>query len=813
MRVYPTGNLPPLADANTRLRLPAERGSWIWHPRKEPRETAVLRFRLRFRLESAARAVLHVTADQRFQLRCDGQDLSFGPDRCDIEHWTVQTLAADWGAGEHELEALVWYHTPVEKLGERVGPPMAQMSWRGGFLLFAEEVGGVSLATGTAPWTVEDLTEAVTFRLPVLPGYHDVGPEYAFELGRWHAAEAVPVATVLGPLVENPHGVRRPGWCLHPATLAEQRRETWRGGRVRACREGTDEVPWREVVGPEFVAFAEWLRGEQAITVPPGSALTLLWDLEDYVCGYPCMRHSGGAGASIAWAWAESLYEESSPEQVRYGSSKGRRNEIAGKVFVGIEDRWRPAGGAEQRDLPSLWWRCGRYVRLRIETGAEPLTLWPPSVVTTGYPLDRVGEWSSSDTGWDGLMPLFERSLRRAAHEVWVDTPYYEQLGYVGDNVMMALQNYAWFDDARLSRRAVEVFDWSRAGGGGMVAERYPSGWRQESATFALLWVGMVRDFACWRDDAEFVRARLAGVRGLLAEFDALTDERGLLRRVPGWPFVDWVPEWTEGCGPGVRESDSSIVNLHHVLALQAAAQLEEAVGRSSAAEAYRRQASEVFDAVIERYWDDETKALLDTPGCRLLSEHAQAFALRTGLLDAERARACLGLLRNPPAGTARASIYASFQVLDALYLHGEGDEFHRRLTWWRGLGDVGVMCTPEAPEPTRSDSHAWGSHPAWHSLASVAGVRPAAPFFSRVRIAPCLGNLTELRCAVSHPRGRIELHLVRDPATEALAAELRTPVGIEVTFEWKGVIRQLPTSRGELLRLRFDGSGGVSGG
>lgn len=775
----------------------------------------MLRFRLRFSLEHAARAVLHVTADQRFQLRCDGRDLSIGPDRCDVEHWTVQTLSEEFAAGEHEFEALVWYHAPVERLGDEVGPPMAQMSWRGGFLLLAEKLNGagVGLSTGTAAWVVEDLTASLTCRRPKLPVYHDVGPEYEFDLSCWFGGVAVPAVVVRPPLAENPHGVRQPGWCLYPATLAEQRREEWRGGRVRACRDGRGEEPWVEEATAERATFDAWLRGEAPITVPAGCAVTLFWDLEDYVCGYPRMRQSGGAGAKISWAWSESLYEEQSPGAVNGRSQKGCLHEIAGKVFLGFEDRWHPAGATREHELPALWWRCGRYVRLRVETGAEPLTLWPPRVLTTGYPLDKVGEWASSDAEWDGLMPLFERSLRRAAHELWVDTPYYEQLGYVGDNVLMALHNYAWFGDARLSRRAIEVFDWSRAGGGGLVAERYPSGGRQESSTFALLWVGMVRDHAWWRDEPAFVRARLAGVRGLLAEFDAMTGEDGLLRHVPGWPFVDWVPEWREGCGPGVREGDSSIVNLHHVLALQAAAQLETAVGKPEAAAIYQSQARRVFDAVIARYWDAGRQALLDTPGCAALSEHAQAFALKTGLLDETRARSCIAVLRSAPEGTARASIYGSFQVLEAFYLRREEDDLQHRMEWWKDLKTLGVMCTPEAPEPTRSDAHAWGAHPAWHSLASIAGIRPAAPFFERVRIAPCLGTLTEVRCAVAHPRGKIELHLTRDPGTHALVAELRLPAGLAGSIEWRGGVCELVADNGELRRVAFDGRGGAVAG
>lgn len=791
-----------IADGNTRVRHPAERGAWIWHPDKEARETAVLRFRLRFQLRSAASALLHVSADQRFQLRCDGRDLSFGPDRGDVDHWTVQSLAVELAAGEHELEALVWYLAPVARLGEGVAPPMAQMTWRGGFLLVGEGLSDPGVDSGAAPWVVEDLTPAVTMRRPALPGYHDIGPEFEFDVARWRGAEAVPAAVIVPPLVGNPHGVRRPGWCLFPADIPEQRREEWRGGRIRAVRPGLEERPWQEsgAPSPDAVKWTAWLRGEQAITVPPRSRITLLWDMEDYVCGYPNLRLEGGAGGRVGWAWSEGLYEEERAERVRDGAHKGHRDVIAGKVFVGIEDRWGSRASFEGA-VPALWWRSGRYVRLRIETEGEALALHPPRVLTTGYPLERVGSWSSSEPRWDALMPVFERSLRRAAHELWVDTPYYEQLGYVGDNVLMALHNYAWFGDARLSRRALELFDWSRAGGGGLVAERYPSSWRQESATFSLLWPGMVRDYAWWRDDKDFVRARLPGVRTVLAEFDAMTDGRGLLGRVPGWPFVDWAREWNEGCGPGVREGDSSIVNLHHVLALQAAAQIESAVGRAEFADVYGRQARHVFDAILERYWDGGLGALLDTRGGAgaVLSEHAQALALRTGLLDATRTRSCLAFLRSPRPGVVRASIYGAFQVLDALYRNGDEAEFHRRLEVWNGLRDAGLLCTPEQPEPTRSDAHAWGAHPAWHSLASIAGVRPAAPFFSQVKIAPCLGALTEVRCAVAHPAGSIRVHLVLEPGTQTLTAEVALPSGVSGILEWHGM--SSPLAPGENLR------------
>jgi alpha-L-rhamnosidase len=775
-----------LADGNALLRHTAEQAAWIWHPDKSARETAVLRFRLPFIVQEETLALLHVTADQRFQLRCDGRDVSFGPDRCDLEHWTVQSVEFLLTAGEHELEALVWYIAEPEGTASRSTaepqalfptPPMAQMTWRGGFLLHADRELMSLLSTGTASWVVEDLTDAVGMNRPTLRHYNDVGPSFAFDLARWFPKGAELATVVVPALVPNHYGVRRPGWCLTSANLPEQRREAWTGGRIRAFRASVHEGPIcpEEMLSPIRAVWQALLTKGAAVTIPPHSQWTILWDTETYVCGYPLMKAEGGEGSVLEWSWAEALYQESNLERVDEKSSKGHRDEIEGKIFLGLEDRWR-IGPERSTETPALWWRSGRYIRLRLKTAEAPLVLNYLGVITTGYPLDLQGRWMSSDPSWDRLMPLFERSYRSAAHEHWTDSPYYEQLCYVGDNLLHALGNYAWFGDARLSRRSIELFEWSRRASG-LISERYPSSWRQESSTYSLLWPLMVRNYAWWRDDVAFTKVMLPGLRSVLAEFDGLAHADGLLHEVPGWSFVDWVPEWDNGYAPGVREGDSSVVNLLWVLALQASAQVEEAYGDPVLSQRCLQTARRVFARVLDRFWDADRALLLDTksPGCA--SEHAQMFALLTGLLEEKKSHACLAALRKRE-GLAVATISASFFLLDALYLHREEAEFHRRLDFWRTLPDHGFIVTPEGPEPSRSDCHAWGAHPAWHTLASIAGIRPAAPGFARVTIAPLPGPLDHFRARMVHPRGLIDVDFQRQK-NEPSRFRVSLPAGV----------------------------------
>jgi hypothetical protein len=465
-----------------------------------------------------------------------------------------------------------------------------------------------------------------------------------------------------------------------------------------------------------------------------------------------------------------------------------------------MEDRWR-IGSAPESQTPSLWWRSGRYVRLRIETGAKPLVLRALRILSTGFPLKWSGKWKSSDASWDQLMPLFESAYRASGHEVWTDTPYYEQLGYVGDTLLDCITNYAWCADDRLSRRAIRLFEWSRHAGSGLIAERYPSQWRQECPTFSLLWPTMVRDFAWWRDDPAFVKEMLPGIRSVLAEIESFAQADGLLHRVPGWPWIDWVPAWSAaplqaGCGPGVREGDSCIVNLLWVRALLASAQIEEAYGDPLLMERDWSMARRIFVRVVERYWDESRGVFRDTCGSDAASEHAQYLAILTGLLDAEKAAKCFRALRED-AGLARATIGASFYLLDALYRGGEEAEFFKRLEFWRALPGMGFTSTPEGPEPSRSDAHAWGAHPAWHTLASIAGVRPDAPAFAKVRVAPMPGPLDCFDASIVHPLGLVDVAYQRTTRGERFV--VRLPASVTGTFLYKGQTRALAVGVNEI--------------
>ena len=128
------GGLPQLGEAQRRpephVFTDAPAARWISHP-TAPREAyGVFHFRRTFELVSRPEHfVVHVSADNRYRLFVNGQQVSSGPQRSDLMHWRYETvdLAPHLRPGRNVLAALVWNWGPYR--------PAAQFSRHTAFLL------------------------------------------------------------------------------------------------------------------------------------------------------------------------------------------------------------------------------------------------------------------------------------------------------------------------------------------------------------------------------------------------------------------------------------------------------------------------------------------------------------------------------------------------------------------------------------------------------------------------------------------------------------------------------------------------------
>ena len=252
---------------------------------------------------------------------------------------------------------------------------------------------------------------------------------------------------------------------------------------------------------------------------------------------------------------------------------------------------------------------------------------------------------------------------------------------------------------------------------------------------------------------------------------------------------MDWVPEWSTGNAPDGAKGVSSVNNLLYVLALRNSAELEDSLGEPLLAQSLREKAARTAASVRNKFWVESRSLFADNVAHTEFSEHAQCLALLSDTVTGEQARRCFDQLL-AAKDLKRATIYFSFYLLETWQKFGRGDLIVDRLSFWKDLVKQGLKTPVEMPGDTRSDCHAWGSHPLFHLHASVAGVRPASPGFRTVRIAPQPGPLPKIVSRTPHPDGFIAMDLSFKDGRCQGSVEL--PNGIAGTFVWQSKEQKL---------------------
>ncbi|MBR4654754.1 MAG: hypothetical protein IKO72_15470 [Kiritimatiellae bacterium] len=757
-------------DAGVHVLLPIDEAKWIW-PTEFRNEIATaperyFRFRREF-VSPGGTARVDVSADERFILILDGRIVARGPNRGLVENWMCHTYDIDLPAGPHTLDAVVW------RIGEAA--PLAQLSWRGGFVLKADGPFDALLTTGKAPWKAGALKG--THSDGTLERARSWGCGAPFRVSGTGLATEMPerwgnVAVVRDAVRTkriNRVGTRRPGWILYPAQLPDQTEILVRPGEFK-----TGDVK----IGEGF-------------TVPPQSKKEILWDLQDYYCAYPVLKTSGGAGARITWGWSEAVREKN-------GLKTRNRAEWRGKMFKGFTDLFLP-DGRDDAEFSTPWWRSGRWVRIVVETADSPLEVNDIAILESRYPVEDESVFACDDPTIQPVRRICARGMQMCAHEMLFDCPFYEQQMYPGDSRVELRVLAAMSADDRLIRRAIEFFDYGRRDSG-LAPMNYPSRGLQESVTYSMCHLMMYADYVRYHANREWLKARLPGMRHVVDGIALLENGDGLLASLPGWSFVDWVPEWDCGNAPdGDSSSPSAVNNLYWAMTLEGMAAVERAMGNEALADLRMEQSARTFASVERLFWDESRGMFADTLRHDVFSEHAQCLALACSRLEKDRARRVFEGLVSAP-GLARCSVYFSYYLFDSYFKFGRPDLFLKRLDLWRDYVKQDLKTPLEAPDgemdgrkEARSDCHAWGSHPLVFMQRGLAGIDSAAPFYGRVRIAPQPGGLHSMKVRAPHPRGFIEenLHFEGD----SVSGTVVLPDSVDGEFVWKG--RTMPLHPG----------------
>lgn len=739
---------------------------WITTQESDPTAYGVHVFRKTFDLSTKPQNfVVHVSADNKYRLYVNGNFIGVGPARNDIEHWFFDTydLAEHLISGQNIIAAKVW--------NEGTGKAEAQISLRTGFIMDGKDQASL-IATDTT-WKAAQDSGYSPLAVQVY-GYYAAGPGEKIEMDKsiknwfskdlkdasWPAAK--PIFVGVPKTKVGAYGAPN-GWMLVPSAIPT----------LEFSPENNPII--RRVTGMEL---ENTTIGKDPVLIAPHKKVSILLDQKYLTNAYPTFTFSKGKGASIAITYAEALYGD--------GQSKGNRNEIEGKEIVGRMDSIITDGSSNQMFTP-LNYRTYRYVQLDIETREGELSLDGMEAMFTGYPFKMKAEFGSANPEHQQILEIGWRTARLCAVDSYMDCPYYEQLQYIGDGSIQALVSYFNSGDDRLIKNTLNQISYSQQPEG-LTFSRYPSASPQYIPPFAMWYVGMLHDYLRYGSDMDFLRDKLNSGRSVIQYFQGLQDSDGSLKRLPFWSFVDWAEgtEWSRGMPPFGKDGHSAILDLQLVLAFQYAADLENHLGVSAMADSYLEQAESLKLTIRGKYWVEEAGLFADRSEKDLFSQHANALAILSGVVQGEEAEGLGDKILNMENDMVEATIYFKYYVHQALIQAGKGDQYLSFLDIWRNGIDYGLTTWAETSDldNTRSDSHAWGSSPNIEFFRTILGIESDGPGFSKVLIRPQLGEVQEISGKMPHPKGEIEVHY---NLNENPTAQIHLPEAITGNFIYNG--------------------------
>ncbi len=520
------------------------------------------------------------------------------------------------------------------------------------------------------------------------------------------------------------------------------------------------------------------MANESGFTIPvrPGRDTALVIDLGRECACYVAFELDAPAGVTVDALGFEYL-------------AATRREDT---VPLNNSFRYVTRGGWQRYESPTL--RGLRYLQLTfrgLDDAGSPVRLIRVAPVESHYPVANVGDFRCSDSRLDAIWRMSRRTVLACMEDTYVDCPAYEQTFWVGDAYSSSRFAAYLFGAEPLTERCLRLVPQS-ATQTPLLDSQVPSGWVQVLPNWTFFWAMACREHWFRTGHEHVARGLWPEVRKALDAFAEHLNGDGLLE-IAAWNLLDWAP---------MDQPNSGVVthqNLLMVMALDAAAELA-AVADDPAGAATMRQRADTLRAAINRaLWDDGERAYRDaihaggTPS-DVFSVQTQLFALLSDTAPGERQALIESYLLDPPAAWVQiGSPWMSIFLYDALAELGHTGAAiadarrnfgmmldHGATTCWEVFPSSNVV--EKSGRLTRSHCHAWSAAPAAFFPARLLGVRPLAPGWTRVLVAPEPCGLAWASGSVPLPEvGRVDVEWRVDDGTKTITGSVRAPAGVEI--------------------------------
>lgn len=672
-------------------------------------------------------AEICITADARYKLWINEKLVSFGPYKgCDAEKYYDCVSIADFLVpGENSFFAEVLQLSNPSDIAKHH------------FLQSVHRTGNMAFALWGYVYDGEEKKELFTdesWLCAEEKGIQFIVPTYAYYAG----------------LNENVKAVKQKKWQ----------------NVVNLCKMQADNILNNFQHGETKLWFAKGHDLPQQIYVPTKLSrqdANGVYDAQRIVTGFIKVKAHGSGKIKL-------IYAESYAFQENGAAVKQNRTDINGTI-VGDYDTLELEGST---CYETFWFRTFRFIKIEKD---ESVLIDDIEYAATGYPLEILQEYDFGSESDNKLWNISINTLQCCMHETYEDCPYYEQLQYAMDTYLQIVYSLQIAEDDRLAKRAIHHFALS-VHSGSICQSRYPSVVTQYIPGFSLFLVWMLDILEKKRGEHEFIKNYLGVIDMIFQSIKNDIRPDGLLRKNLHWNFIDWAEPWRKN--RGVPDSDDhdalTVYNMMVVSALKCAARLNMIFGRSCVANEYLAYAKQLGEKIKEKCLNKELGLYADTDQQKTYSQHAQVWAVLSGIADQAEAAALMKKSQNLYALGSLAYSYFVMRALECAEIYECSESI---MDQYRNLLPLNCTTIPETANNPRSECHAWGAVAIYEFTAVVLGVKDAVQ--DCIEIKPYIHNRKHAKGTVFTRLGEINVEWSVCEGMFRIHAETQNDIGIKI--------------------------------
>jgi len=459
--------------------------------------------------------------------------------------------------------------------------------------------------------------------------------------------------------------------------------------------------------------------------------------------------------------------------------------------------------------------RTAQYIHISCREG-EAIELKAVAARAVGYPVRDLAEFECSDSVINEVWRVSKHTTRVLMQYGYQDCLKREE-GSINPNSF----NYAsraagmCFGDYVLARKTLRL----------ALRTQDETGWfhghgvsspSSDEPTECLWWIVWLKDYYLYSGDLEFVQEVWDGLEDNLRYFAKSVNKQGLIDgrnfhvfRQGQYVYID--DSTNNGEYIGYFGGELLGYNILYYAGLRAAAYLAKEIGRFDRANFLDRKAQRVRRSINARFWNSRINRYAQwRKGNRIADKGHAAFqiaALYFGLPESREAEILMRYIVEdvglPDENNTNYPLHTFgffYYLLELWFVSGFDDmavEFLRRFYGrWVELGGTafgegfwlpGVKGKKSLP--WEYEVHGYGTSAHLHFYTNLLGIRPLAPGFQRVRIAPKPGGLTWAKGKVATPLGLIGIRWENNGTIFTLDA--KAPTGCVCEFDMPAGFRE----------------------